>query len=124
MAKLVVRSRGQQLQPGEPSAEACPLRAQVICWVLGEYGTLAPGGAAAAIDRLVDVAERNALGEEVRGYLLSALGKLHAAGGLALGEGAAQLLADAAASHAVDLQLRALQMQALLQCAAHPRFRL
>ena len=102
------------------SPETNNLRArpeQVICWVLGEYGTLAPGGAAAAIERLVDVAERNALSEEVRGYLLSALGKLHAAGGVALGEGAAQLLADAFASHSVDLQLRALQMQALLQCA-------
>lgn len=39
--------------------------AQVICWVLGEYGVLAPGGARAVVERLVDLAEGQALPEEV-----------------------------------------------------------
>ncbi len=89
---------------------------QVICWVLGEYGALAPGGAQAAIERLMDLAETQALPDEVRGYLLAALGKLHAQAGLPLGPTAVQLLHDAASSHNVDLQLRATQITALLEC--------
>lgn len=85
--------------------------------MLGEYGTLAPGGAPAVLERLVDLAEGQALPDEVRGYLLTALAKLHAQAGLPLSPPAAQLLHDAASSHNVDLQLRALQTQALLECA-------
>lgn len=85
--------------------------------MLGEYGTLAPGGAPAVVERLVDLAEGQALPDEVRGYLLTALAKLHAQAGLPLSSPAAQLLHDAASSHNVDLQLRALQTQALLECA-------
>lgn len=84
--------------------------------MLGEYGTLAPGGAPAVVERLMDLAEGCALPDEVRGYLLSALAKLHAQAGLPLGPPASQLLHDAASSHNVDLQLRAVQTQALLQC--------
>lgn len=39
--------------------------AQVICWVLGEYGVLAPGGARVVMERLVDLAEGQSLPEEV-----------------------------------------------------------
>ena len=38
---------------------------QVICWVLGEYGVLAPGGARVVVERLVDLAEGQSLPEEV-----------------------------------------------------------
>jgi hypothetical protein len=92
----------------------------VICWVLGEYGPLAPGGAQAAVDKLVDLAEGQALSEEVRSYLLSALGKLHAQAGLPLGPAMEQLLHDAASSHNADIQLRAIQIRALLECAPSP----
>ncbi len=88
--------------------------------MLGEYGGLAPGGPAAVVERLVDLAEGTALPEEVRGYLLAALAKLHAQGGLPLAPPATQLLHDAASSHNVDLQLRALQTQALLECGLSP----
>ena len=88
--------------------------------MLGEYGSLAPGGAAAAVEKLVDLAEAQALPDEVRGYLLTALGKLHAQAGLPLGPAAEQLLHDAASSHNVDLQLRATQIMALLECASLP----
>ncbi|CAL8463047.1 g2581 [Coccomyxa elongata] len=94
---------------------------KVICWVLGEYGTLAPGGAPAVLERLVDLAEGQALPDEVRGYLLTALAKLHAQAGLPLSPPAVQLLHDAASSHNVDLQLRALQTQALLEGPASTR---
>ena len=39
--------------------------AQVICWVLGEYGVLAPGGARVVVEKLVDLAEGQSLPEEV-----------------------------------------------------------
>ena len=39
---------------------------QVISWVLGEYGVLAPGGARAVTERLVDLAEGQALEDEVQ----------------------------------------------------------
>ncbi|KAK9907437.1 hypothetical protein WJX75_003646 [Coccomyxa subellipsoidea] len=94
---------------------------KVICWVLGEYGGLAPGGAIAVVERLVDLAEGQALPDEVRGYLLSAIAKLHAQAGLQLTPAAAQLLHDASSSHNVDLQLRALQTQALLEGPASTR---
>ena len=74
----------------------------------------------AVVERLVDLAEGQALPDEVRGYLLSAIAKLHAQAGLQLTPAAAQLLHDASSSHNVDLQLRALQTQALLECEPLP----
>lgn len=87
---------------------------QVACWVLGEYGALAPGGAAAARDRLVATGEAAALSDPIRGYLLSALAKLAAQSGLPLGAGGEELVSAAASSHSADLQQRALEMRALL----------
>ena len=87
---------------------------QVACWVLGEYGAMAPGGAAAARDRLVATGEAAALSDPIRGYLLSALAKLAAQSGLPLGAGGEELVAAAACSHSADLQQRALEMRALL----------
>ena len=91
--------------------------AQVACWVLGEYGALAEGGATAARDRLVAVGEAAALSDSTRGYLLSALAKLAVQAGVPLGPGGEELLAAAATSHSADLQQRALELRALLACA-------
>ncbi|CAK0784933.1 hypothetical protein CVIRNUC_008138 [Coccomyxa viridis] len=94
---------------------------KVISWVLGEYGVLAPGGARAVTERLVDLAEGQALEDEVKGYVLSALAKVHAQAQLPLGEGFEQLLHDAASSHNTDLQLRAVQIQSMFEGSASTR---
>lgn len=86
--------------------------------MLGEYGGLAPGGAAAARDRLVATGEAAALSDDIRGYLLAALAKLCAQAGLPLGPAGEELVAAAAASHSADLQQRALELRALLACAS------
>ena len=52
---------------------------------------------------------------QVKGYVLSALAKVHAQARLPLGEGFEQLLHDAASSHDADLQLRAVQIQAVFE---------
>ena len=52
---------------------------------------------------------------QVKGYVVSALAKVHAQAGLPLGEGFEQLLHDAASSHNADLQLRAVQIQAMFE---------
>ncbi len=52
---------------------------------------------------------------QVAGYVLSALAKVHAQARLPLGEGFEQLLHDAASSHNADLQLRAVQIQAMFE---------
>ena len=52
---------------------------------------------------------------QVKGYVLSALAKVHAQARLPLGEGFEQLLHDAASSHNADLQLRAVQIQAMFE---------
>ena len=86
--------------------------------MLGEYGGLAPGGAAAARDRLVATGEAAALSDDIRGYLLAALAKLCAQAGLPLGPAGEELVAAAASSHSADLQQRALELRALLACAS------
>ena len=52
--------------------------AQVIVWVVGEYGAVADGGPAAALTALGRLAEEGAPSDHVRGYLLTALAKLAA----------------------------------------------
>ncbi|KAK9837092.1 hypothetical protein WJX81_002406 [Elliptochloris bilobata] len=94
---------------------------KVACWVLGEYGALAPGGAVAARDRLVATGEAAALSDDIRGYLLSALAKLSAQLGLPLGAAGEELVALAAASHSADLQQRALELRTLLAAPAAVR---
>ena len=86
--------------------------------MLGEYGGLAPGGAAAARDRLVATGEAAALSDDIRGYLLAALAKLCALAGLPLGPAGEELVTAAASSHSADLQQRALELRALLACAS------
>ena len=51
----------------------------------------------------------------MKGYVLSALAKVHAQAQLPLGEGFEQLLHDAASSHNTDLQLRAVQIQSMFE---------
>jgi len=50
--------------------------AQVILWVLGEYGTLADVGAGGVLRALGSLAEEHTLADPVRGYLLTAMAKL------------------------------------------------
>lgn len=54
----------------------CCLETQVIIWVLGEYGELAPGGVSAVVDRLCYLADAASLSVPVRAYLITALAKL------------------------------------------------
>lgn len=51
----------------------------------------------------------------MKGYVLSALAKVHAQAQLPLSEGFEQLLHDAASSHNTDLQLRAVQIQSIFE---------
>jgi hypothetical protein len=58
---------------GAGGACAC---AQVILWVLGEYGSLADIGASGVLRALSTLAEEHTLSDPVRGYLLAAMAKL------------------------------------------------
>lgn len=50
--------------------------AQVIFWVLGEYGAQADIGAAAVMEKVAVTAERQSLSDTARGYMLSTIAKL------------------------------------------------
>ena len=50
--------------------------AQVIFWVLGEYGAQADIGATGVMEKMAAVAERRSLSDTVRGYMLTAIAKL------------------------------------------------
>ncbi len=52
---------------------------------------------------------------QVKGYVLSALAKVHAQARLPISEGFKQLLHDATSSHNTDLQLRAVQIQNIFE---------
>ena len=54
-------------------------------------------------------------GMQVKGYVLSALAKVHAQARLPISEGFEQLLHDAASSHNADLQLRAVQIHNMFE---------
>lgn len=93
---------------------------QVICWVLGEYGTA--DGTHSAIDiiaRLCDIAEGHSGDDIVRGYVISAITKLVA---FEIGAGrrlklmpeARSLIEELSASHSTDLQQRAYELQSML----------
>lgn len=55
------------------------------------------------------------VGMQVKGYVLSALAKVHAQARLPISEGFEQLLHDAASSHNADLQLRAVQIHNMFE---------
>eukprot|EP00250_Pteridium_aquilinum_P009548 c18743_g1_i1 orf=243-3203(+) len=103
---------------GEPKLPSVLL--QVICWVLGEYGT-ADGTHSAAyiIGRLCDVAETHPGDDVVKGYAVAAITKI-CSFEIAAGK-RVQLIPECqafidelSASHSTDLQQRAYEFQALL----------
>ncbi|KAF3337398.1 AP-4 complex subunit epsilon [Carex littledalei] len=103
---------------GEPKLPSLFL--QVICWVLGEYGT-ADGKYSASyiIGKLCDVAEAHSSDDTVKAYAVSAIMKIFcfelAAGRKVEMLPECQTLIDEVlASHSTDLQQRAYEFQALL----------
>ncbi|THU56064.1 hypothetical protein C4D60_Mb11t13330 [Musa balbisiana] len=93
---------------------------QVICWVLGEYGT-ADGKYPAAyiIGKLCDVTEALLCDDTVKAYAISAILKICA---FEIAEGrrvemlpeCQSLIDESSTSHSTDLQQRAYELQALL----------
>ncbi|XP_010540708.1 PREDICTED: AP-4 complex subunit epsilon [Tarenaya hassleriana] len=99
---------------------------QVICWVLGEYGTADGKYSASYITgKLCDVAEAYSSDETVKGYAVSALMKIYA---FEIASGrkvdvlpeCQSLIEQLLASHSTDLQQRAYELQAVLALDAHP----
>ncbi|KAL7597385.1 hypothetical protein Lser_V15G30019 [Lactuca serriola] len=93
---------------------------QVICWVLGEYGTADGKYSASYISgKLCDVAEAHSSDDIVKAYAVSALMKVYcfekAAGRkFDLLPECHTLLEEMSASHSSDLQQRAYEFQAIL----------
>ncbi|KAL6613934.1 hypothetical protein ACP70R_036204 [Stipagrostis hirtigluma subsp. patula] len=108
---------------GEPKLPSAFL--QIICWVLGEYGT-ADGKYSASyiIGKLCDVAEAHLTDDTVKAYAISAILKIFAFE-IALGRKidmlpeCQTLVDELSASHSTDLQQRAYELQALLGLDKH-----
>ncbi|KAL3651019.1 hypothetical protein CASFOL_007422 [Castilleja foliolosa] len=108
---------------GEPKLPSAFL--QVICWVLGEYGTADGKYSASYITgKLCDVAEAHLTDDTVKAYAVTALMKIYsfeiAAGRTVdiLSE-CQSLIEEMLASHSTDLQQRAYELQAILGLDAH-----
>lgn len=88
---------------------------QVICWVLGEYGTVSGVKAGDVMDQLCAITEAQNVSDTVRGYMLSAFSKLavHSSSGLTPAAQEVQHMASMSANP--DLQQRALELEALLR---------
>ncbi|XP_071730558.1 AP-4 complex subunit epsilon-like [Rutidosis leptorrhynchoides] len=98
---------------------------QVICWVLGEYGTADGKYSASYISgKLCDVAEAHSSDDIVKAYAVTALMKVYsfeiAAGRkFSLLPECHSLLEELFASHSSDLQQRAYEFQAILDLDAN-----
>ncbi|XP_076955827.1 AP-4 complex subunit epsilon-like [Bidens hawaiensis] len=98
---------------------------QVICWVLGEYGTADGKYSASYISgKLCDVAEAHSGDDAVKAYAVTALMKVYcfekAAGRkTSLLPECQSLLEELSASHSTDLQQRAYEFQAILNLDAN-----
>ncbi|XP_059642247.1 AP-4 complex subunit epsilon [Cornus florida] len=108
---------------GEPKLPSAFL--QVICWVLGEYGTADGKYSASYItERLCDVAEAYSSDDTVKAYGVTALMKLYAFE-IAAGRKVdilpecQSLIEELSASHSTDLQQRAYELQAVICLDAH-----
>ncbi|KAG4403612.1 hypothetical protein GLYMA_01G153200v4 [Glycine max] len=103
---------------GEPKLPSVFL--QVICWVLGEYGTADGKYSASYISgKLCDIAEAYSNDENVKAYAISALLKIYAfevAAGRKVDilSECQSLIEESLASHSTDLQQRAYELQALI----------
>ncbi|KAE9613216.1 putative adaptor protein complex AP-4, epsilon subunit [Lupinus albus] len=103
---------------GEPKLPSVFL--QVICWVLGEYGTADGKYSASYISgKLSDIAEAYSNNETVKACTISALMKIYAFE-VAVGRKVdmlpecQSLIEELLASHSTDLQQRAYELQALV----------
>ena len=85
--------------------------------MLGEYGTLADIPVESVIDKLAGILDSHTASDAVRGYLITALGKLCSQAQRSPTPQAQQVLHDAAHSRNLDLQQHALEIQALLRSA-------
>jgi len=83
--------------------------------VLGEYGTVEGAAAGDVMDQLCSVCEAQSVGDTVRGYMLSAFCKLAVHGGGGLTPAAREIQHAASLSSNPDLQLRALELDAILR---------
>ncbi|KAI3703535.1 hypothetical protein L1987_73677 [Smallanthus sonchifolius] len=98
---------------------------QVICWVLGEYGTADGKYSASYISgKLCDVAEAHSSDDIIRAYAVTALMKVYcfekAAGRkTSLLPECQSLLEELSASHSSDLQQRAYEFRAILDLDAN-----
>ncbi|KAJ4968961.1 hypothetical protein NE237_015662 [Protea cynaroides] len=103
---------------GEPKLPSLFL--QVICWVLGEYGTADRKFSASYITgKLCDVAEAHPSDDIVKAYAVTAIMKIYAfeiAAGrkVELLPECQSLVDELSASHSTDLQQRAYELQAVL----------
>ncbi|XP_057523867.1 AP-4 complex subunit epsilon-like, partial [Amaranthus tricolor] len=103
---------------GEPKLPSTFL--QVICWVLGEYGTTYGKYSASYITgKLCDVAEAYSTDDTVKAYALTALMKIYAfekAAGRKVDmlPECQSLIEELSASHSTDLQQRAYELQAVI----------
>ncbi|CAN1779685.1 AP-4 complex subunit epsilon [Linum perenne] len=98
---------------------------QVICWVLGEYGTTDEKYSASYITgKLCDVAEAYSSDETVKAYAVTALMKIYAFE-IAAGKKVdmlpecQSLIEELSASHSSDLQQRAYELQAVIALDDH-----
>ncbi|XWS38858.1 hypothetical protein CRYUN_Cryun19dG0166300 [Craigia yunnanensis] len=108
---------------GEPKLPSVFL--QVICWVLGEYGTADGKFTASYITgKLCDVAEAYSNDETVKAYAVTALMKIYAIE-IAAGRKVdmlpecQSLMEELLASHSTDLQQRANELQVVIDLDAH-----
>ncbi|XVE65419.1 hypothetical protein DITRI_Ditri07aG0178800 [Diplodiscus trichospermus] len=108
---------------GEPKLPSVFL--QVICWVLGEYGTADGKFSASYITgKLCDVAESYSNDETVKAYAVTALMKIYAFE-ITAGRKVDMLpecqsfMEELLASHSTDLQQRAYELQAVIGLDAH-----
>ncbi|KAL0327684.1 UNVERIFIED_CONTAM: AP-4 complex subunit epsilon [Sesamum angustifolium] len=108
---------------GEPKLPSAFL--QVICWVLGEYGTADGKYSASYITgKLCDVAEAHSTDETIKSYAVTALMKIYsfeiAAGRkVDILPECLSLVEEMLASHSTDLRQRAYELQAVLGLDAH-----
>ncbi|CAK9138802.1 unnamed protein product [Ilex paraguariensis] len=108
---------------GEPKLPSAFL--QVICWVLGEYGTADGRYSPSYITgKLCDVAEAHSSDDMVKAYAVTALMKIYsfeiAAGRkVEMLPECQSLIEEVSASHSTDLQQRAYELQAVIGLNAH-----
>ena len=88
---------------------------QVICWVLGEYGTVSGKlDSNGLLDTLVGIAKRQTVDETVCSYAITAMSKVCAQTSNALSTDAENFIRSMASSSSTNLQQRALELQCLL----------